>query len=150
MAYTGKWLKINGVTMPGLKDYKVTYAKLWKNAERNMDGDVSATLIGIFPKLELTFRDALTDVEISTICSLLNVPYFTAEYYNPVLRGATSAKYYGGDVTVEVLERKRALFKEFSVSLVPVSKETSTRPIDPDPDQPGPSVTYDNGELERF
>lgn len=151
MAYTGKWLKINGVTIPGLKDFKVTYAKLWKEAQRNMDGDVTASFIGIFPKVELIFRDALTDEEVSKIGSLLNIPYFTAEFYSPVMKGAISAKYYASDFSLDVLERKRALFKEFSVNLIPVSKQTATVPIEPDPDQPiTPGITYDNGELERF
>ena len=146
MAYSGKLLKINGHTIPGLKEYKVTYAKLWKDAERNMNGDVTASLIGIFPKIELVFRNALTEEDISTITNLLAVPYFSVEFFNPKVKGATSAQYYAGDHTIELLERRRGIFKEFNVSLVPVSKDTSSSPIDPDT----PVVNYDDGELERF
>lgn len=146
MAYPGKWLKVNGTTIPGLKEYKLTYAKLWKNAERNMNGDVSANLIGIFPKIELLFRDGLTEDEIAGISNLLNIAYFTAEFYNPKVKGASSAQYYASDFSVEVLERQRGLFKGFNVNLVPVSRDMSTGALPPD----RPTVTYDDGEKESF
>lgn len=122
MPYSGKLLKVEGVTLPGLRDYKVTYAKLWKDAERNMNGDVRAYLIGIFPKLELAFRNGLTEDQISTISSLLDKAFFEVEYYDPKSRGARSAQYYASDYSVELLDRKRGIFKEFSVNLIPVSR----------------------------
>lgn len=122
MAYSGTLLKIGGVTVNGLKEYKVSYNKLWSDAERNMNGDVRATLIGIFPKLELVFRDALTEDEVNTIIGLLDQAYFPVTYYSPKHKGAITANYYAGDYTPELLDKTRGLFKSFSVSLVPVSK----------------------------
>lgn len=122
MAYSGDLLRINNTALPGLKEYKLTFAKLWANAERNMNGTVSATLIGIFPKIELVFRDALDEDQIATICSLLDQDYFTATFFNPKTKGTSSARYYASDYTVELLDRSRGLYKEFNVSLVPVSK----------------------------
>lgn len=122
MAYSGDLLKINNTTVVGLKEYKVGYNKLWKDAERNMNGDVRASLIGVFPKLELSFRDALTDSQIGTISSLLDQAYFSVTYFDPKSNTTKTAQYYASDYTVELLDRSRGLYKAFNVSLVPVSK----------------------------
>ena len=53
MIYSGDLVKINGVRIPAIVNYKVGRNKLWKDADRNMSGDVRATLIGIYPKIEL-------------------------------------------------------------------------------------------------
>ena len=52
-----------------------------------MNGNVSASLIGVFPKLELVFRDALNEDQISKLCDLLDMPYFTATYYDAKIKG---------------------------------------------------------------
>ena len=119
---SGNLLTINGTALPGLKEYKVGYNKLWKDADRNMNGEVRATLIGIFPKIELSFRDALTEAQISTICSLLDEPYFSVTYYDPKTKSNVTAQYYAGDYKVELMERSRGLYKAFSVNLVPVAR----------------------------
>ena len=51
MIYDGNLVKINGTIIPHIQQYKIGRAKLWKDADRNMAGDVRATLIGIFPKI---------------------------------------------------------------------------------------------------
>ena len=122
MAISGDLLKINGTTISGLKEYKVSYNKLWSDAERNMNGDVRATLIGIFPKLELTFRDALTAAEVATINSLLDQAYFSVTYYSPKSQTTVTAQYYASDYTLELLDKTKGIYKTFSVNLVPVSK----------------------------
>ena len=122
MAYSGDLLRINGTTISGLSGYKIGYNKLWKDAERNMNGEVRASLIGIFPKLELTFRDALTENEVSTIIALLDQPYFSVTYFSPKTKGTVTANYYASDYAPELLDKARGLYKSFTVSLVPVSK----------------------------
>ena len=122
MAISGDLLKINGTTISGLKEYKVSYNKLWSDAERNMNGDVRATLIGIFPKLELTFRDALTEAEVATINSILDQAYFSVTYYSPKSQTTVTAQYYASDYTLELLDKTKGIYKTFSVNLVPVSK----------------------------
>ena len=118
----GNLITINGTAIPGLKEYKVSYNKLWRDADRNMNGEVRATLIGIFPKIELVFRDALTENQVNQIINLLDQSYFNVTYYDPKTKNNVTAQYYAGDYTVEVLERGRKLFKTFSVPLVPVSR----------------------------
>lgn len=115
-------LKINGTTVAGLSGYKVGFNKLWADADRNMNGDVRASLIGIFPKLELTFRDALNENEIQAICALLDQPYFNVTYYSPKAKAPVTARYYASDYAPELLDKTRGLYKSFTVSLVPVSK----------------------------
>lgn len=119
---SGDLITIGGTAMPGLKEYKVGYNKLWKDAERNMNGDVRASLIGIFPKIELIFRDALTEDQVNTIIGKLDLPYFSVTYYDPKTKANHTAQYYASDYTVEILDRERKLFKSFNVSLVPVSR----------------------------
>lgn len=121
MAYSGDLLQINGQKVPGIKEYKVSYNKLWKDADRNMNGDVRATLIGIFPKIELTIRPALTEDEMSQLINLLDQAYFSVTYFDPKTKGAITAQYYASDYTTELLDR-RGYYKEMTVSLVPVSK----------------------------
>lgn len=118
----GKLLKINGQEVPALKTYKVSPNKLWKDAERNMNGDVRASLIGIFPKLELEFGGYLDADKIANACRLLDQPYFSVEYHDPKTNSKHTAQYYAGDYTVELLDKYRVLYKPFTVNLIPVSK----------------------------
>ncbi len=122
MAYSGTLLKINNTTINGLSGYKIGYNKLWKDAERNMNGEVRASLIGVFPKLELTFRDGLTENEVSQIINLLDQPYFNVTYFSPKTKGTVTARYYASDYAPELLDKARGLYKTFTVSLVPVGK----------------------------
>lgn len=144
---SGDLLKINGTTIPGLREYKVSYNKLFKDAERNMNGDVRASMIGVFPKIELVFRDALTVAQVKTIIGLVSNPYFNVTFYEPSSDETVTARYYANDPTVEVLDRSRGLYKSFGVNLIPVSKMSigggggGGDDDDDDGDQTG---TYDN------
>ena len=122
MAYSGNLLQISGTTISGLRSYSVQYNKLWKDAERNMAGNISASLVGIFPKLLLTFRDGLTENEVSTIANLLNQDYFSVTYFDPQSKTTKTANYYAGDYELPLLDKTRGLYKTFNVNLIPVSK----------------------------
>lgn len=117
-------VKINGTTLPGLKEYSVQRNKLWKDSERNMAGNIVASLIGIFPKLLLTFRDGLTEDEIATISSLLDQPYFSVTFFDPKSKTTKTAQYYAGDYETPLLDKERGLYKTFKVNLIPTSKES--------------------------
>lgn len=121
MIYNGDLIKINGTKIPAIVNYKVGRNKLWKDAERNMNGDVRATLIGIFPKIELNIG-ITTQEQMATITQLLDQDYFTVEYFDVRVQGTTIASYYAGDYTVDMLSKSRGLYNAFTVSLVPVSK----------------------------
>lgn len=121
MIYSGDLIKINGKVIPAITNYKVGRNKLWKDADRNMAGDVRATLIGIFPKIELSIG-YITQEEMAQLCELLDQSYFNVEYFDVRVQGTTTAKYYVGDYAIEIFDKSKGLYKPFTVSLVPVSK----------------------------
>ena len=121
MSYNGELLKINGVTIPKLVSYKVGRAKLWKESERNMSGDIRATLIGIFPKIQVKIGYT-TEEELSAITELLDASFFDVTWFDVRTQAVTTAKYYASDYEVELENKKKGLYKPFDVSLVPVSK----------------------------
>ena len=121
MIYTGDLVKIDGKTIPHIVSYKIGRAKLWKDSERNMSGDVRATLIGIFPKIQLQIGYT-TQEEMSEITQLLDNDFFTVEWFDVRVQETISANYYASDYDVELDNKSKGRYKPFSVNLVPVSK----------------------------
>lgn len=115
-------LRIDGETIPNLTKYTVSYNKLWKDAERNMNGDVRASLIGIFPKIEIEIGGILNSYIVRQLCELLDRPYFYVTYTDPKTLSTYTGQYYASDYSVELLDKHRELYKPFSVNLIPVSK----------------------------
>ena len=121
MIYTGDLVKIDGVAIPHIVTYKVSRAKLWKDSERNMSGDVRATLIGIFPKIQMKVGYT-TQEELSALTQILDKDFFTVEWFDVRIQETVSAKYYASDYDVELENKSKGLYSPFSVNLVPVSK----------------------------
>ena len=121
MIYTGDLVQIDGETIPHIVSYKIGRAKLWKDSERNMSGDVRATLIGIFPKIQMEVGYT-TQEEMSELTQLLDKDFFTVTWFDVRVQETVSAKYYAGDYDVELDSKSKGRYKPFSVSLVPVSK----------------------------
>ena len=121
MIYDGNLIKINGNVIPAIVNYKVGRNKLWKDADRNMAGEIRATLIGIFPKIELNIG-VLNQEQMASLTELLDDDYFDVEYFDVRVQDVTTAKYYASDYTVDMLDKGRGLYRPFTVSLVPVAK----------------------------
>lgn len=121
MIYDGDLLQIDGNTISHIVSYKVSRAKLWKNSERNMSGDVRATLIGIFPKIQLQIGYT-TQEELSELTQILDKDFFTVTWFDVRAQEAISAQYYASDYDVELDSKSKGRYKPFSVNLVPVSK----------------------------
>lgn len=121
MIYSGDLIKISGNKIPAITNYKVGRNKLWKDADRNMAGDVRATLIGIFPKIELSIGYT-TQEEMAKLCQILDQDYFMVEYFDVRVQDIITANYYAGDYSNEIFDKSRGLYKPFTVSLVPVGK----------------------------
>ena len=121
MSYSGVLVKINNTTIPNLVEFKVGRNKLWKNADRNMNGDVRATLIGIFPKLSLKIG-ICTENQISTLTELLDQSFFTVTYFDVREQETVTASYYASDYEIDILNKQKGLYKPFDVNLIPVSK----------------------------
>lgn len=114
-------LKINGTDISNICEYTVEYNKLWKDADRNMLGEVRASLIGIFPKIKI--KTTVQDLNnVMTLGSLLNAPYFTVQYYDIVSNSVKTAQYYASDYSTKLKRRKGSLIDTIQVNLVPVAK----------------------------
>lgn len=122
MSYTGALIKINGETIPHIVSYKIGRAKLWKDSERNMSGDVRATLIGIFPKIQLQIGYT-TEAQMSELTALLDKDFFNVQWFDVRTKELTeNIQYYASDYDVELDSKYKGRYKPFSVNLVPVSK----------------------------
>lgn len=121
MTYTGDLVQIDGITIPHIVTYKISRAKLWQDSTRNMAGDVRATLIGIFPKIQMDVGYT-TQEEMSQLTQILDKDFFTVTWFDVRTQETVSAQYYAGDYDVELDSKSKGRYKPFSVSLVPVSK----------------------------
>ena len=121
MIYDGDLVQINGTTVPHIVNYKIGRAKLWKNADRNMSGDVRASLVGIFPKITMKVG-ILTQEEMAELTALLDQDFFTVTWFDVRIQETVSTQYYASDYDVDLLSKSRGLYQPFDVNLVPVSK----------------------------
>ena len=121
MIYTGDLVKINGSSLPHLVTYKIGRAKLWKSSERNMSGDIRATLIGIFPKITMRVGYT-TQEEMSNLTQLLDQDFFDVTWFDVRIQETITTRYYASDYDVELDSKSKGRYKPFEVSLVPVSK----------------------------
>ena len=89
---------INNISMGQyLLSAKYEYNKLWgSDSGRNLAGKMTGTLIGIFPKITLTFRK-LTTIEMNTISAILNSSEQTLTYFDPELNTSKTISTYTGD-----------------------------------------------------
>lgn len=121
MAITGTLLTVDGLALTDLKKYEVQYNKLWKDADRNMSGDVRATLIGVFPKIAVQ-TNKLSSSTVQSLCSKLDKAFFNVTYKDPSTGTNKTAKYYASDYSVTLEDRATERFGEVEFSLVPLSK----------------------------
>lgn len=121
MIYDGNLVKINGTIIPHIQQYKIGRAKLWKDADRNMAGDVRATLIGIFPKIKIKIG-VLTQNQVAELTQLLDKDYFEVEWFDVRIQATIKTLYYASDYDIDLLDKTKGLYKPFEVNLVPISK----------------------------
>jgi hypothetical protein len=86
-----------------------------------MSGEVRATLIGIFPKIQMEVGYT-TQEEMSELTQLLDKDFFTVEWFDVRIQETVSTQYYASDYEVELDSKSKGRYKPFSVSLVPVKK----------------------------
>lgn len=98
MFIDGNSIVINGVSMGQyLLQVKYGFNKLWgSDSGRNLAGKMTGTLIGIFPKLTLTFRK-LSQAELNTIAPILDSGEQSVSYYDPTLNRTVNITTYTGD-----------------------------------------------------
>lgn len=95
-------IRINGVSMGQyLLSAKYEYNKLWgSDTGRNLKGKFTGTLVGVFPKLILTFRK-LTKAEMNIIAPILDSSSQTVQYYDPKSNANKTISTYTGDWSYE-------------------------------------------------
>ena len=93
---------IDGISMGQyLLSAKYEYNKLWANdTGRNLAGKMSGTLVGIFPKLILTFRK-LTIAEMNIIAPILDEATQSVTYYDPSTNQNETISTYTGDYSYQ-------------------------------------------------
>lgn len=95
-------IRVNGVSMGQyLLSAKYEYNKLWgSDTGRNLKGKFTGTLVGVFPKIILTFRK-LTKAEMNIIAPILDSPSQTVQYYDPKSNANKTISTYTGDWSYE-------------------------------------------------
>lgn len=118
---------INGVSMGQyLVEAKYGFNKLWSSdSGRNLAGTQSGTLIGIFPKIILTFR-RLNKTDLEVIVPILDSSRQTVTYYDPNKKANVTMTTYSGDY--EVVNRhiinNNTKSEQFTCSFIAVRKRT--------------------------
>lgn len=121
MSVTNPIITINGVSLntSQVNDYTLSYNKLWKNADRDMDGDISATLIGVYPNLSVT--TGVLDFGLAqALSSAINDDYFSVTFWDSQTSSHKTAQYYAADHDVKFLNECQ--YGQVTVQLVAVSK----------------------------
>lgn len=114
-------IQIGGLTLTQMVKYEVNYSKLWRDADRNMNGDVSAAFIGIFPNIDAE-TPPLTQSQVQALCAALDQPYFNATFWDPSSGSTKTAGYYASDYKVTLLSRATGMYAGVSFSIVPISR----------------------------
>lgn len=122
-------VQITGMANPlSLGQYLVEarygYNKLWgEDSGRNLKGDMTATLLGIFPKLVLQFAP-LSKAELEIIVPILDSARQSVTYYDPYKKQNITMTTYTGDYEITNKNEigKGALNDGFSVSFIATSR----------------------------
>lgn len=114
-------ITINGVALGTneTESYKLTYAKLWKSASRNMNGTVTATLVGVFPNIEVKTTKLLF-AKAQSLTAAVNAAYFSVTYWDTQTGTNRTANFYAADFDVVILNK--CTYGQINIQLVPVSK----------------------------
>ena len=117
-------LKINGkdYTAQILTPFKIGRHKIWgSDTGRLMSGDMSGTLVGIFPKITVIFSPK-NELEYAELTNVLDTAWQSIEYYNPKIRGFTTLGTYTNDYEMVIINT-RPFYDTIQVSFVASGKE---------------------------
>ena len=117
-------IKLNNISMGQyLLSAKYEFNKLWgSDTGRNLKGSFSGTLVGIYPKITLTFRK-LTQAEMNMIAPILDSGSQSLTYYDPTTNSNKTITTYSGDWSYE---NKQIMTKNESFSCTFISRERRT------------------------
>lgn len=115
-------IRLNGISMGQyLLGAKYEYNKIWGSdtGRTNLKGKFSGTLVGIFPKITLTFRK-LTKAEMNIIAPILNSETQSLTYYDPDTNSNKTISTYTGDWSYE---NKQIMTKNNSFDCTFIARE---------------------------
>ena len=114
-------LIINGINMGQyLVQVEYSYPKLWgSDSGRNLAGDQTGTLIGVFPKLILQFRK-LTPQELQTLAPIFDSQQQSVTYYDPFKQNNITISTYTGDWSV--VNKSIGKNEGFQISFIATSR----------------------------
>lgn len=94
-------LIVNGINLGNyILQATYSYNKLWSSdSGRNLAGEQSGTLVGIFPKIVVQFRK-LTQTELESLAPVLDSARQTLQYYDPNKKSMTTMTTYTGDYEI--------------------------------------------------
>ena len=122
-------LKLNGTTVPGIKEWHFTPEKAYRDSSgdgtgtgRDLNGNLHLDFVGVFPTIEITLRAGLTGAQISQIMRILCQPSFQVEYYDDVLQSVKTGEFYADNPTLSMLSKKSNFYDETTFSIIPLSK----------------------------
>ena len=115
---------LNNISMGQyLLSAKYEFNKLWgSDTGRNLKGKFSGTLVGVFPKITLTFRK-LTKAEMNIIAPILDSNSQTLRYYDPTTNSNKTITTYTGDWSYE---NKQIALKNDSFNCTFIARERRT------------------------
>lgn len=121
MSVTNPIVTINGVTLSTseISSYKLQYAKLWKDAGRDMSGKLTATLIGVYPNVDIV-TSVLSFDKAMEISAAINKDYFSVTFWDTQTSSHKTATYYAADHDVILLNECK--YGQVTIQLVPVDK----------------------------
>jgi len=116
-------VQIGATQLTKLTKFEVQPAKLWKDADRNMSGDLQSTYIGTFPKLMLEFG-YLSELELKVVLILLQPASFNVSYWESRTGTYKTGVYYAGDFSYPLFDKEKGLYAPWGVNLIPYKKIT--------------------------
>lgn len=102
------------------------YNKVWADdSGRNLSGTMSGTLIGIFPKIIVSFRK-LTKSELEAITPILDSARQTIQYYDPTKQTTVTMSTYTGDYEVsnKHIIDENGKCESFEISFIAIAKRS--------------------------
>lgn len=109
-----------------ITEAKYQYNKLWaSDSGRNLAGEQSGTLIGIFPKIIVSFRK-LTKAELELLAPILDAPVQSFTYYDPNKQQTITIDTYTGDYEVsnKGMINKGHKNEGFDISFIAIRKRS--------------------------
>ncbi len=116
-------LYIDGWKVPKLIKYEVAYNKLWADdSGRDMAGNNKATLIGIFPKIQVQVG-SFDEGEMYNFLKKVNKAELKVSWYDQELRGMReNLSYYINDFSISLKNANSLKYDSFSFNLIPNRK----------------------------